>query len=77
MTVALTLPAADELWLHAFSQGLAAAVSEYQLPLVGGDTTRGPLTITVQVLGALPAGQGPAARRGPAGRYALRLGHPG
>ena len=54
MTLALTLPAADELWLHAFSQGLAAAVARYRLPLVGGDTTRGPLTITVQVLGALP-----------------------
>ena len=57
MTVALTLPEADEFWLNAFSQGLAAAVSEYELPLVGGDTTRGPLTITVQVMGALPAGQ--------------------
>ena len=51
MTIALTLPEADELWLNAFSQGLAAAVSEYALPLVGGDTTRGPLTITVQAQG--------------------------
>jgi thiamine-monophosphate kinase len=57
MTVALTLPAADELWLHAFSQGLADAVSAYRLPLVGGDTTRGPLTISVQVMGSLPAEQ--------------------
>jgi len=57
MTVALTLPEADELWLNSFSQGLAEAVSEYELPLVGGDTTRGPLTITVQVLGALPLGK--------------------
>ncbi len=57
MTVALTLPEADELWLNAFSQGLAAAVAEYRLPLVGGDTTRGPLTISVQVLGALPMDQ--------------------
>lgn len=56
MTVALTLPAADELWLTMFSQGLAAAVSHYRLPLVGGDTTRGPLAISVQVLGSLPAG---------------------
>ena len=55
MTLALTLPEADELWLHAFSEGIAAAAAECQLPLVGGDTTRGPLTITVQVLGALPA----------------------
>jgi thiamine-monophosphate kinase len=57
MTVALTLPEADELWLNAFSQGLAAAVADFGLPLVGGDTTRGPLTISVQVLGALPMEQ--------------------
>ena len=55
MTVALSLPEADEFWLHAFSEGLAAAAADFGLPLVGGDTTRGPLTITVQVLGALPA----------------------
>lgn len=57
MTVALTLPEADDFWLNAFSQGLTQAVSEYNLPLVGGDTTRGALTITVQVLGALPLDQ--------------------
>ncbi len=57
MTLALTLPQADELWLHAFSEGLAAAANDCQLPLVGGDTTRGPLTITIQVLGALPPDQ--------------------
>jgi len=53
-TLSLTLPEPDELWLHAFSQGFAQAVGDYALPLVGGDTTRGPLTIGVQVLGALP-----------------------
>ncbi|HEY7775905.1 MAG TPA: thiamine-phosphate kinase [Kineobactrum sp.] len=57
MTLALTLPEADELWLHSFSQGVAAAATALELPLVGGDTTRGPLTISVQVLGALPAGK--------------------
>ena len=57
MTLALTLPEADELWLHTFSQGIAAASKAFQLPLVGGDTTCGPLTITVQVLGALPSGE--------------------
>jgi thiamine-monophosphate kinase len=57
MTLALTLPQADDFWLHAFSQGIAAAVSEYQIPLVGGDTTCGPLTITVQVMGSLPRQQ--------------------
>lgn len=57
MTVALTLTEAEDFWLNAFSQGVAAAVAAYQLPLVGGDTTRGPLTISVQVLGALPLEQ--------------------
>ena len=54
MTVALTTPDADDFWLNTFSQGLSIAVSQYQLPLVGGDTTRGPLAITVQVFGAVP-----------------------
>jgi thiamine-monophosphate kinase len=58
MTLALTLPEADDFWLNTFSQGLAAAVKDFAMPLVGGDTTRGPLTITVQVMGALPTGQG-------------------
>ncbi|MEZ5503908.1 MAG: thiamine-phosphate kinase [Halioglobus sp.] len=57
MTLALTLPAVDAPWLQAFSGGLAAAVRAYRLPLVGGDTTRGPLTISVQVMGALPLDQ--------------------
>jgi len=70
MTIALTLPEPDELWLHAFSEGVAAAVGEYRLPLVGGDTTRGPLTITVQVLGALP-GDRALLRRGAAAGDAL------
>ena len=55
ITVALTLPGADEFWLTTFSEGLALAVSEYSLPLIGGDTTKGPLTITVQVFGSLPS----------------------
>ena len=57
MTLALTLPDADEFWLNAFSQGLAAASADFDLPLVGGDTTRGPLTISVQVMGGLPGRQ--------------------
>jgi thiamine-monophosphate kinase len=57
MTLALTLPEIDDFWLTAFSQGLAEAVGDFNIPLVGGDTTRGPLTISVQVMGALPAGK--------------------
>ena len=55
-TLALTLPAVDELWLQAFSEGLARACAAFHLPLAGGDTTRGPATvITLQVFGACPA----------------------
>jgi thiamine-monophosphate kinase len=54
MTVSLTIPEADEQWLLAFARGLEDAVRAYALPLVGGDTTRGPLALSVQVLGGLP-----------------------
>ena len=55
-TLALTLPAIDEDWLEGFVMGFAALASAHQVALVGGDTTRGPLTITVQALGFLPSG---------------------
>jgi len=50
-TLALTLPGADTAWLGAFMRGFAALAAEYGVQLVGGDTTRGPLSITVQVHG--------------------------
>lgn len=55
MTLALTLPEVDELWLHSFSQGVGDAATALKLPLVGGDLTRGPLTISVTVMGSVPA----------------------
>ncbi len=56
-TLALTLPAADEGWLAGFAAGLAALAQQAGVALVGGDTTRGPLTISVQAEGWVPAGQ--------------------
>ncbi|NNM83297.1 MAG: thiamine-phosphate kinase [Burkholderiales bacterium] len=50
-TLALALPAADESWLKAFSRGFLEIASEYGVDLVGGDTTRGPLAICVQIMG--------------------------
>jgi thiamine-monophosphate kinase len=55
-TLALTLPAADPDWLAGFSSGLLGLAAEYGVALVGGDTTRGPLTISVQLLGHVPRG---------------------
>ena len=57
MTLAISLPENDALWLHGFSQGLAAASSDFDLPLIGGDTTRGLLSINVTVMGQCAIGQ--------------------
>ena len=54
MTLALTMPSVDDLLLHGLSQGLARACHDYSLPLVGGDTTRGPLSLTLTVMGFCP-----------------------
>ncbi|HEY8386365.1 MAG TPA: thiamine-phosphate kinase [Porticoccaceae bacterium] len=54
--LALTLPRADADWLAAFSAGLAADCEAFACPLLGGDTTRGPLTVTITALGTVPVG---------------------
>ena len=56
-TLALTLPAADPVWLRAFAQGLDRMAQLCGLALVGGDTTRGPLSLTFTVIGCVPIGQ--------------------
>jgi len=49
--LALTLPKRDEAWLAGFARGLGALAAEHGMALIGGDTTRGPLTITIQATG--------------------------
>jgi thiamine-monophosphate kinase len=59
-TLALALPperAGDADWLSAFASGLHALARVSGCPLVGGDTTAGPLNICITVLGQVPAGQ--------------------
>ncbi len=56
--LALTLPAADEAWLCAFADGFHALAARHGVALIGGDTCRGPLAITVTVLGWTPRGTG-------------------
>jgi len=55
-TLALTLPQADSKWLAAFSRGLAELAGEFRCSLVGGDLSRGPLQIAIQVHGLCVAG---------------------
>jgi len=56
-TLALTLPENDPEWLEEFSRGLLTLADHYDLQLIGGDTTRGPLTVTLQAHGLVPPGQ--------------------
>jgi thiamine-monophosphate kinase len=57
-TLALTLPGIDYDWVSEFCRGFSALASDYGLQLVGGDTTSGPLSVTVQIQGLLPMGKG-------------------
>lgn len=56
VTLALTLPKVDENWLQAFALGFFELARHYQVDLIGGDTTRGPLTLTLQAMGVVPEG---------------------
>jgi len=56
-TLALTLPTADEDWVEAFAAGFLALAEVHGVQLVGGDTTRGPRSVTVQVHGFVEPGR--------------------
>ncbi len=55
-TLSLSLPDANDDWLAAFSAGLRSIADEHHVSLVGGDTTRGPLTIAIQIMGEVERG---------------------
>ncbi|MFM2396539.1 MAG: hypothetical protein RLZZ434_1121 [Pseudomonadota bacterium] len=55
-TLAIALPNIDHAWLGEFSRGLFACADTFGVDLIGGDTTRGPLTISIQIMGEVPAG---------------------
>ena len=55
--LALTLPTVDEIWLAAFSKGFLSLAELHLVDLIGGDTTSGPLTLTVQAMGLVPKGK--------------------
>lgn len=56
-TLALSLPTADEPWLAEFARGLFTLADQYSVELIGGDTTRGPLSISIQIGGYVKQGQ--------------------
>lgn len=56
VTLALTLPQIDHAWIEDFCTGWFALARRFDVALVGGDTTRGPLSLTVQAMGTVPRG---------------------
>ena len=56
-TLSLALPRAEARWLRAFAGGFMRLARGHGVDLIGGDTTCGPLTICVQIMGEVPAGQ--------------------
>lgn len=56
VTLALALPEANEAWVAGFAAGFFACADQFGIQLIGGDTTRGPLNICVQIMGEVPPG---------------------
>lgn len=75
--LALSLPTADETWITAFARGFFACASEFDVDLIGGDTTRGPLNICVTILGETPAGSAATRAGAQAGDDVWITGAPG
>ncbi|HBV39743.1 MAG TPA: thiamine-phosphate kinase [Erwinia sp.] len=57
LTLALTLPEVNEAWLKEFSDSLFELLDYYNMQLIGGDTTRGPLSLTLSIHGLVPRGR--------------------
>ncbi|KQT43692.1 MULTISPECIES: thiamine-phosphate kinase [unclassified Methylophilus] len=56
-TLSIALPEINHDWLQGFSQGLFACADNYGVLVIGGDTTRGPLNIAINILGEVPLGK--------------------
>lgn len=57
ISIAITLPKVDKEWLQAFCDGVFELCEYYNVELIGGDTTQGPLSITVTAQGLIPEGK--------------------
>lgn len=75
--LALALPAVDEDWLAAFAEGLFACAKAFDIDLVGGDTTRGPLNLAVTLIGEVAHGSAITRAGARAGDELWVSGQPG
>ncbi len=77
VSLALTLPSFDEEWLKDFCKGLFELCEYYNVQLIGGDTTQGPLSITVTAHGIVPEGKHIPRSGAKAGDWLFVTGHLG
>ncbi|MEW5559113.1 thiamine-phosphate kinase [Enterobacter asburiae] len=77
LTLALTLPAVDEAWLAAFSDSLFEQLNYYDMQLIGGDTTKGPLSMTLGIHGFVPEGRALKRSGAKPGDWVYVTGTPG
>jgi thiamine-monophosphate kinase len=75
--IALTMPAVDEDFLEGFARGVHRLAADHRIALVGGDTTAGPLAVSVQVLGFVPPGEALRRAGGAPGDLLYVSGSPG
>src|SRR4051812_2186173 len=75
--LALTLPGPDDPWLQEFARAAGDLCRRHGVALVGGDTTRGPLSMTVTLIGTLPVGTALQRRGGGPGRRGFLTRLPG
>jgi thiamine-monophosphate kinase len=75
--LALTIPRVDEGWLADFASGFSKLALAHNVALVGGNTTSGPLCISVQILGHVPLGRAMLRSGGSAGDVLFVSGTPG
>lgn len=75
--LALALPGADEAWIAALARGFFACADAHGVDSAGGDTTRGPLTLSVTIIGEVPQGEAITRAGGKAGDDLWVSGQPG
>jgi thiamine-monophosphate kinase len=75
--LALTIPESDEAWLGEFARAAGDLCRRHGVALIGGDTTRGPLSITVTIIGIVPIGVALERKGGQPGDAVFVTGSPG
>ena len=75
--LALTIPESDESWLGEFARAAGDLCRRHGVALIGGDTTRGPLSITVTIIGIVPIGVALERKGGQPGDAVFVTGSPG